>query len=125
MEEVPSPTDVVPTALIASEQSDGTIAWQQGYSTSNVQTFAWAGGEPLSLRFTEMISDPVGFFGTGTAVTVVTPVGSDGSGQLWIWPLDGDPILVARDVTAATTRTTPHPAWSEPPTGIDEPVVVP
>ena len=75
LEDVVALPDVVPTGLIASEQSDGTIAWQQPYSTVSTPTFTWTGGDPRAIGFPETIADPVGFFDGGTTATVVFPVG--------------------------------------------------
>ena len=124
LEDVVALPDVVPTGLIASEQSDGTIAWQQPYSTVSTPTFTWTGGDPRAIGFPETIADPVGFFDGGTTATVVFPVGgAESLGQLWLIPRVGDPVLIARGVTAAATRTVHHPAWSKPPIRIDQQAV--
>jgi hypothetical protein len=124
LEDVVALPDVVPTGLIASEQSDGTIAWQQPYSTTSTPTFTWTGGDARTIGFPETIADPVGFFDDGTTATVVFPVGpAETVGQLWVFPRVGDPVLIARGVTAAATRTVHHPVWSEPPIRIDQQAV--
>jgi hypothetical protein len=123
LEDVASLPDVVPSGLVASEQADGTVAWQQPYSTISAPTFTWSGGQPRQIGFPETIADPVGFFDGGSAAAVVVPVGTQGVGQLWVFPRAGDPLLIARDVTAAATRTVHHPVWSEPPLRIDQQAV--
>jgi hypothetical protein len=126
LEDIASQPVVVPSGLIASQQLDGTIAWMEQHSTVNTQTLAWS-GESVSLRFAETVAEPIGFFDRGAAVAVVRPVGpvgADGAaGQLWMYPQGADPVLVARGVTAAATRTIHHPNWSDPPLDIEQQAV--
>ena len=76
LEDVIAQVDVVPQQLVASEQVDGSIAWQETHSTVNHQTFAWSGGDVVSLGFPETEVVPVGFVDGGTAVAKVR---SDGT----------------------------------------------
>jgi hypothetical protein len=73
----------------------------------------------VSLRFPETVAEPIGFFDRGAAVAVVRPVGGVDEGGLWMYPPGNDPVLIARGVTAAATRTIHHPNWSDPPLDIE------
>ena len=119
LEDIASLPDVVPVGLLASEQADGTVAWQQEYSAADVQAFSLANdvSEPLGLP--ETITRPVGFYADGTVVATVFPVDGGGTGQVWAFPPTGDPMLIANGISAAATRTIHVANWTEPPLDLE------
>ena len=119
LEDVVSLPDLVPNGLLASEQADGTVAWQQGHSTIDVQAFSLANDVSKNLGFSDTITRPVGFYADGTVVATVFPVGGSGAGQVWAYPPAGDPMLIANGISAAATRTIHSPDWTEPPLDIE------
>ncbi|MEO6571821.1 MAG: hypothetical protein ABIO83_09755 [Ilumatobacteraceae bacterium] len=116
--------DDVPTALIASDQRDGTVAWERDIEggTGRHVAFTWSGGVPNPIAVDDHDTDAVGFLDDGTVATLVRPSDSPrAAADLVLVSLLGDrPVLIAHDVTAAATRTIHHPNWSEPPLGIEQ-----
>ncbi len=119
LEDVASLSDVVPNGLIASEQVDATVAWQQESAITDVQALSLANDVSKLLGFAEMITRPVGFYADGTVVATVFPMGGSGAGQAWAFPPAGDPILIANGISAAATRTIHHPNWTDPPLDLE------
>lgn len=118
-ERVPAEHEEVPVELIASEQLDGSISWREVVDDQDEGlAYSWSGIEPRDLSFPDAVVEPVGFLAEGTAAAVVLPEDAEGGGQLWTYPPDAEPVLIARDVTAAATRTIRHDAWSNPPTAV-------